>query len=80
MIALRHVEDSLGWVGGDDEILVSSGDSQVLPCPDVIAVHLAKLGSSERQNLRARTIRSWRHQNSRQIHVLQQPQQHSNHI
>ena len=80
VITIRDVEHSLGWVSGDDEILVGSEDSQVCPCPHVIAVHLSELGRSEWQNLRARTIRSWGHQHFRQIHILQQSQQHQNHI
>lgn len=77
VITIRNVKHLLGWVSGDDEILVGSEDSQVFPCPNVIAVHLSELGRSEWQNLRARTIRSWCHHYSRQIHILQQSQQHS---
>lgn len=80
VITLRNLEHFLGRVSGDDEVLVGSEDSQVCPCPHVIAVHLSELGRSEWQNLRARAIRSWGHQYSRQIHILQQyTQQHSNH-
>lgn len=77
VITIRNVKHLLGWVSGDDEVLFGSEDSQVFPCPNVIAVHLSELGRSEWQNLRARTIRSWCHHYSRQIHILQQSQQHS---
>ena len=47
VITLRNLEHLFGWVSGDDEILVGSEDVQVLPCPNVIAVHLSELGRRE---------------------------------
>jgi hypothetical protein len=82
MVAVRHAQHLLRWVGGDHGVLIGRRHALVLPGPDVKPPHLPIIGRRQRQHLRPGPVRRISHQHLRQIHILSPPkeltsQQHS---